>query len=88
MRYMLITYIRKPNGQIDEQVEITRNIKPKDTQICNVIMDFKDKKVERCFIEGKVISKDWQQLRDYYHKVYPDVVERIEKGLTENTADQ
>ena len=83
MRYMLITYIRKPNGQIDEQVEITRNLRPKDKQICNVIMDFKEKSVERCFIEGKTVSKDWDQLRDYYFKVYPDAIERIEKGIEE-----
>jgi len=79
MRYMLITYVRKPNGQIDEQVEITKNIKPKDMQMCNVVMDFKDKKVERCFIEGKIVSQNWEQLRDYYYKVYPDVIDRLEK---------
>lgn len=82
MRYLLITYVRKPNGQIDEQVEIARNMKPKDKQICNVILDFKDKKVERCFIEGKVVSQDWEQLRNYYHQVYPDVIERIETELS------
>lgn len=81
MRYLLITYVRKPNGQIDEQVEITRNLRPKDIQICNVILDFKDKKVERCFIEGKVVSQDWDQLRNYYYTVYPDVIDRIEKDL-------
>jgi len=79
MRYLLITYLRKQNGQIDEQVEISRNLRPKDMQICNVVMDFKDKKVERCFIEGKTVSKDWSQLRDYYYTVYPEVIDRIEK---------
>lgn len=83
MRYMLITYLRKPNGQIDEQVEITRNLRQKDKQICNVIMDFKDKKIERCFIEGKTLTQDWNQLRDYYYKVYPEVIDRIEKGTEE-----
>lgn len=82
MRYMLITYLRKPNGQIDEQVEIAKTIKTKDIQTCNVIMDFKDKKVEKCLIEGKSIDTNWEQLRDYYHKVYPDVVERVERELT------
>lgn len=80
MRYLLITYLRKQNGQIDEQVEISRNLRPKDMQICNVVMDFKDKKVERCFIEGKTVSKEWSQLRDYYYTVYPEVIDRIEKG--------
>lgn len=81
MRYMLITYLRKPNGQIDEQVEISKNVRTKDIQTCNVIMDFQDKKVNKCLIEGKVIDTTWDQLRDYYQKVYPDVVDRIEKSL-------
>lgn len=84
MRYMLITYYKKAGGQIDEQVEISRNLKPKDKTTCNVIMDFKDKKIEKCVIEGHVLTQDWQQLRDYYHKVYPDVIEKIEKLCQEN----
>lgn len=80
MRYMLITYLRKPNGQIDEQVEISKNVRTKDLQTCNVIMDFQDKKVDKCVIEGKAVDTSWDQLRDYYQKVYPDVVDRIEKG--------
>lgn len=81
MRYMLITYLRKPNGQIDEQVEIAKSVRTKDIQTCNVIMDFQEKKVNKCLIEGKVIDTTWDQLRDYYQKVYPEVVDRIEKGL-------
>ena len=47
MRYMLITYLRKPGGKIDEQVEVSRNLKPKDKTNCNVILDFVEKKVEK-----------------------------------------
>jgi len=64
MRYMLITYLRKPNGQIDEQVEIAKSVRTKDIQTCNVIMDFQEKKVEKCLIEGKTVDTTWQQLRD------------------------
>lgn len=79
MRHLLITYVRKPNGQIDEQVEIAKNVKPKDIQECNAILDFKEKKVLKCMIEGKVLDTDWTKLRDYYQKVYPDVIEQLEK---------
>ncbi len=82
MRYLLITYYRKPGGQIDEQVEVSRNLKPKDLQTCNIIMDFKEQKVEKCVIEGQTLTKEWQQLRDYYAKVYPDVVDKIEKSFS------
>ena len=40
MRYLLIVFLRKPNGQIDEQVSISKRIRPADLQTCNVIMDF------------------------------------------------
>lgn len=79
MRYLLITYVKKPNGQIDEQVEVTRNIKPKDIQTCNVILDYKDDKVEKCVIEGQTISRDWEQLSGYYKQVYPSIIERLEQ---------
>lgn len=79
MRYLLITYVKKPNGQIDEQVEVSRNLKPKDLQVCNVILDFKESKIEKCVIEGEIISKDWEQLSGYYKQVYPSIIERIER---------
>lgn len=78
MRYLLITYIRKANGQIDEQVTMAKNVKPKDLQTCNVIMDFQEQKIDKCLIEGKSLSKEWSQLRDYYHKIYPNVIDRLE----------
>jgi hypothetical protein len=83
MRYLLITYVKKPNGQIDEQVEISRNVKPKDIQTCNVILDFKDLKVDKCIIEGKSISSDWEQLVGYYKQVYPAIIERLEKEVSQ-----
>lgn len=83
MRYFLITYVRKPNGQIDEQAQVARNLKMKDHQMCNVILDFKDKKVEKCIIEGKKVDTDWEKMYDYYKKVYPNVIEQIEKALTD-----
>jgi coenzyme F420-reducing hydrogenase gamma subunit len=79
MRYLLIKYLRKPNGQIDEQVELSKNVKPKDIQTCSVIMDFKEKKVDKCFIEGTVITTDWDKLVEYYKQVYPEVIEDLQK---------
>lgn len=80
MRYFLITFKRKAGGQIDEEVSIARNLKPNDITMCNVIMDFKQKKVERCFIEGKVLDTDWDKLREYYHKVYPTIIENLDNA--------
>jgi hypothetical protein len=80
LRYFLITFKRKAGGQIDEEVSIARNLKPNDITMCNVIMDFKQRKVERCFIEGKVLDTDWDKLREYYHKVYPTIIENLDNA--------
>ena len=80
---MLITYLKKPGGKIDEQVEVARNLKEKDKTTCNVILDFFEKKVEKCVVEGNVLTKDWDQLRNYYAKVYPDVIEQMEKYISQ-----
>lgn len=79
MRYLFVTFLRKPNGQIDEMVSYGKKIKTSDEQMCNIIMDFKDKKVKKCVIEGKVVDTDWDKLTQYYKKVYPVLVSQLEK---------
>lgn len=79
MRYLLITFYRKPNGQIDERVSMTKKIKPSDLQTCNVILDFADKKVDKCVIEGKMTSATYDGMVSYYRKVYPGLIDQLEK---------
>jgi hypothetical protein len=79
MRYLTITYFRQPGGQIDEQVGYTKRLRQSDLQTCNVILDYKARKVQKCVIEGKVIDRDFNALNDYYKEVYPSLIEQIEK---------
>jgi hypothetical protein len=79
MRYLLITYFRKPNGQIDEQVTVSKRMKASDIQSCNVIIDYMAKKIEKCVIEGKVIETDFDRMNAYYKKIYPILVDQLEK---------
>jgi hypothetical protein len=44
-RYMIVTYIRKPNGLWDEVTEFKNHVKTKHIQTAKVILDFRDKKV-------------------------------------------
>ena len=82
MRYFLVTYATKAGGQIDEVVSVTKHIRPRDSQMCNVIMDYKDKKVEKCIIEGKRVETTWENLDLYYRQLYPNIIERLEKEAT------
>jgi len=80
MRYLLITFFRRPGGQIDEQVTVSKKIKPSDLQTCNVILDYSSKKVEKCVIEGKTTDTDWEKMNEYYKKIYPVLIEQLEKN--------
>ena len=79
MRYLLITFVRKPGGQIDEMVTVSKRVKTADLQTCNVIMDYGKKKVDKCVIEGKVLERDWENMNEYYRKIYPKLIDQLEK---------
>lgn len=87
MRYLLITFLRKPNGQIDEQVAVSKRIKTTDLQMCNVILDYAKKKIEKCVIEGRTVDSDWDKMNEYYKRIYPSLVGQLEKEaeITANT---
>jgi hypothetical protein len=84
MRYLLITFVRKPNGQIDEQVSISKRVRPSDIQTCNVILDFAKKKIDKCVVEGKVVDTDWNRMIEYYKRIYPTLIDQLEKNNTES----
>lgn len=79
--------MRKPNGQIDEQVAVSKRVKTSDIQTCNVILDFVKKKIDKCVIEGKVVETDWDKMNEYYKRIYPSLVAQLEKEA-EITAKQ
>jgi hypothetical protein len=80
MRYFVVTYIQKPDGQYDEQVQVLeRNLTNKVNVTANVILDFKEKKVVKARL-AEAIDRDWDLLRNYFHQVYPQVIEQLELG--------
>lgn len=78
MRYLLLTFYRKPAGQIDEERRVAATLKSRDLQQCSVIMDYRDEKVIKCVIEGKMVPTSFEQLNEYYKKVYPEAIEQLE----------
>ena len=79
MRYLLITFMRKPGGQIDELVAVSKKVKPADLQTCNVIIDYAKKKVDKCIIEGKKVETDFEKMNEYYKKVYTNLIKQLER---------
>lgn len=79
MRYLLISFFRRKGGQIDEMVKVSKRIQESDVNTSNVIIDYADKKVEKCVIEGKKVDTDFNRMHEYYKKVYPNLVNQLEK---------
>ena len=77
MRYLLLTYVTKPSGKIDELMAIATKIKRKDWQTTNVILDFKDQKVLLCSVSGITARKDWDTIVGYYYQHYSATIERL-----------
>lgn len=77
MRYLILTYVKKANGQIDEQMEVSRRVRTRDIQMANVILDFKELKVLKCSMGGELIPKDWDRIVSYYHQHYASTIERL-----------
>lgn len=94
MRYLILTYYKKATGQIDEVMAVSKNLKTRDIQTANVILDFRDLKVLKCSMGGEQVPKDWDRIVSYYHQHYASTIERLfrENGYEivkpEETKDQ
>lgn len=84
MRYLLVTYFRKPGGQIDEQVGMSKRIRTSDNQTCNVIVDYAERKVVKCVIEGRMVETDFDKMNEYYREVYPELIDNLLKVNSEH----
>ena len=87
MRYLLLTYYKKPNGQVDEVMQISTRIRRKDLQMVNVILDFRDQQVIKAFMNDIAVPKNWDNIVSYYYQHYPATIERLfqENGHTVDT---
>lgn len=79
MRYMIITYYRKANGQTDESVAVANRVKTADIQMANVILDFKEQRVLKCRMGDIAVEPDWTRIISYYHQHYAATIERLLK---------
>ena len=68
-RYMIVTYIKKPNGMWDEITEFKNNIRTKHLQSAKVILDFKEKK---CVINSLNKEADYDDMLEFYKRVLGD----------------
>lgn len=77
MRYLILTYYRKADGNIDEVMAVAKNLKPRDHQTANVILDFKKLDVVKCSMGGVNVPRDFNRIVEYYMKHYEKIITRL-----------
>lgn len=77
MRYLILTYFRKPDGRIDEAMQVSRNLKPRDHSTANVIIDFKKLEVVKCSMGGVNVPRDFNRIVEYYMQHYESTITRL-----------
>jgi len=79
MRYLILTYYKKATGQTDEVMAVSKNLKRRDHQTANVILDFKTLSVLKCSMGGVQVPKDFDRIVEYYMQHYEATIERLFK---------
>jgi hypothetical protein len=77
MRYLVITYYKKANGQTDEAMAVARNLKARDIQTATVILDFKKLEVVKASMGGVNVPKNFDNIVNYYIQHYEKIITRL-----------
>ena len=77
MRYLILTYYKKPDGQIDEAMAVAKNLKTRDIQCANVILDFKKLEVVKASMGGVNVPKNFDNIVKYYMQHYEKIITRL-----------
>ena len=68
-RYMIVTYVKKPNGMWDEVTEFKNNLKTKHIQSAKVVLDFKEKK---CVVNSLNREASYEDMIEFYKRMLGD----------------
>lgn len=77
MRYLVLTYYTKPDGKVDEAMTVTKNLKTRDLQTANVILDFRKLEVVKCSMGGVAVERNFNRIVEYYYQHYENVISRL-----------
>lgn len=77
MRYLILTYYKKADGQIDETMAVAKNLKTRDIQTANVIIDFKKLEIVKATMSGVNVPKNFDNIVRYYAQHYESTIRRL-----------
>jgi len=68
-RYMIVTYVQKPNGKYDEVTEFKKHYRMKHVQSAKVILDLANKKVVK---NGLNPEAGYDDMIEFYKRMLGD----------------
>ena len=68
-RYMIVSYVQKPNGKYDEVTEFKKHYRMKHVQTAKVILDLADKKVVK---NGLNPEASYDNMIEFYKRMLGD----------------
>jgi hypothetical protein len=68
-RYMIVSYVQKPNGKYDEVTEFKKHYRMKHVQTAKVILDLADKKVVKNGLNPKA---NYDDMIEFYKRMLGD----------------
>jgi hypothetical protein len=68
-RYMIVTYVQKPNGKYDEVTEFKKHYRMKHIQSAKVILDLAEKKVVK---NGLNPEAGYDDMIEFYKRMLGD----------------
>lgn len=78
MRYFIVTYYKKPDGQMDEVVALDTRVRNRHLTMASVILDFKEQQVLKASLMGTSIPQDWSKIYIYYQQHYAEIFSQLE----------
>ena len=79
MRYLIVRYLKKPNGQMDELVAVSKKVKLSDAACAAVILDYKLRRVEKAHLDGTTVPRDFERISGFYRQHYPSLIKQLEE---------
>jgi len=77
MRYLILTYYKKPDGKTDEVMAVAKNLRARDIQTATVILDFKKLEVTKASMGGLNVPKNFDNIVGYYMQHYENIITRL-----------
>ena len=75
-------------GRNINEISFGKNVTPRDKENANVIVDFGTQTIVKSVIEDKEHDADFVKLREYYLKVYPNLIGQLDREAPITMAEQ